>query len=233
MLEVNLAEREAEFQQKVAEHTQMITQLKSDIDSENMEKNAIQERLQTELERSENDYQERLKQLALQKEEEIRTLQTKASTYEQMTQTLRQQIESKEIEISQFKEQLTVKIVDKIVFSSGRATINADGRKVLDTVGEFLKQNLEGHQIQVNGHTDSVPIGRSMQDKFPTNWELSTARAVNVARYLQENADIPPDKLSAVGNGQYHPIADNDTPEGRALNRRIEIILIPELPVSE
>lgn len=153
--------------------------------------------------------------------------------YEEMTETLQQQIESKEIEFSQYKEELTVKIVDKIVFSSGRAAINVEGRQVLDTVGDFLKQYLDGREIQVNGHTDAVPIGAEMQDKYPTNWELSTARAVNVVRYLQEYADIPPEKLSAVGHGQYHPIADNDTPEGRALNRRIEIVLTPELPLSE
>ena len=96
-----------------------------------------------------------------------------------------------------------------------------------------MKQNLEGRQIIVEGHTDTVPISAAGRDKFPTNWELSTTRAVNVVRYIQRAADIPPSKLSSVGYGEYRPIADNDTSEGRALNRRIEIVLMPELRRTE
>ena len=234
VLKDNISAHESEYQQKIEAHNQMIAQLKDDIESGNMEKITIQSRLQEELDRSKAEYEERqqLQELALLKEKEIEALQTEAETYNKMTEILKEQIEAKNIEIKQVKERLTVKIVNKIVFASGRATINAEGQKVLDTVGEFLKQNLEDRQIQVGGHTDAVPIGSEFQEKYPTNWELSTARAVNVVRYLQKAADIRASKLSAVGYGEFQPVASNDTPEGRALNRRIEIVLIPELPES-
>ena len=125
-----------------------------------------------------------------------------------------------------------MKIVNRIVFDTGSAEVNAEGLQVLNTVGELLKKSLEGREIRVEGHTDSRTIGPELAEKYPTNWELSVARAVNVVRYLQEKVKIPPSKLYAVGYGPYRPIADNDTEEGRALNRRIEIVLTPELKRS-
>ena len=78
--------------------------------------------------------------------------------------------------------------------------------------------------IVVEGHTDNVGVGKSLQSIYPTNWELSTARATAVVRFLQDKAEINPERLSAVGFSYYKPIADNDTEDGRAQNRRIELI---------
>src|SRR5208282_3813798 len=88
-----------------------------------------------------------------------------------------------------------------------------------------LKQ-VTDKRISIEGHTDNMPISDALKDKYPTNWELSTARATTVARFLQEKGGIDPTLLSAVGYGEYHPIASNDTVEGRAKNRRIEIVLL-------
>ena len=86
---------------------------------------------------------------------------------------------------------------------------------------------MQDKAIRVEGHTDNVPIAPSLRVRFATNWELSTARATAVVRYLQDKAGIAPDHLIASGYGEYRPLSPNTTPEGRAQNRRIEIVLVP------
>lgn len=235
-LEQEVSKREAEYQQQNEQHNQMIQKLQEDIASGSMEKETIQKRLQDELDRSKQDFQKRLDQLAQEKEQqaqEVQKLQSLATTYEKLAQDLKKEIDEKTVTLEQYKEQLTVNIVDKILFASGQATVNAEGRKVLNKIGELLKQNIEGRQIRVEGHTDNIPIGDEIVEKYPSNWELSTARAVNVVHYLQDVGKIPASKLSAAGYGEYRPIADNATKEGRAMNRRIEIVLMPELERKE
>jgi len=117
-------------------------------------------------------------------------------------------------------------VVDKILFDSGEARIKEDGLKVLQRVVDIL-QTVKDKNILIEGHTDNVPIVGRLAQRYPTNWELSHARAINVTRYLQEKG-IDPRILSATAYGEYQPIADNSTPEGRAKNRRIAIILLPK-----
>jgi chemotaxis protein MotB len=110
-----------------------------------------------------------------------------------------------------------------VLFGSGDASLNETVHSVLDGIIKIAKHN---HlSIQVEGHTDNQPIGTA---KFPSNWELSTLRAVNILRYLQNNGDIPAKRLVAVGFAEYQPTASNDTPEGRRKNRRIVILFRPE-----
>jgi len=116
-----------------------------------------------------------------------------------------------------------LKMKDKILFASGSATIGADGREALKKVAEALR-GLKGKAIRVEGHTDNVPTGAG--GAFASNWELSAARALAVVRFLQE-AGIDPTRLSGAGFGEFQPIQSNETPEGRSLNRRIDITLVP------
>ena len=116
-------------------------------------------------------------------------------------------------------------MVDKILFDSGSADVKKDGKKVLDRVAEILRK-VTDKQIRIEGHTDNVKIGPRIAKKFPTNWELSNARATNVVRYLQEKG-VDPKLLSPAGYAEYKPIESNDTEEGKSKNRRIEIVLIP------
>jgi chemotaxis protein MotB len=110
---------------------------------------------------------------------------------------------------------------DKSYYDSGSAVLRPQTEKILDAVASFLKKNL--NLIQVEGNTDNVPITTSI---YPTNWELSTARAVNVVRYLYEKDHIAPTRLSAKGNGEFHPRKANATPEERQENRRVDIVLL-------
>jgi chemotaxis protein MotB len=147
-------------------------------------------------------------------------LEKKSAEYQALASSLQGEIEAGRVEVSELKGKLTVKMKDKILFASGSATVGQDGRVALRKVAEALR-GVQGRVIRIEGHTDDVPTGGGA---FPSNWELSAARALAVVRYLQENG-VDPSRLAGAGYGQYQPIAPNDSPEGRSQNRRIEIVL--------
>jgi chemotaxis protein MotB len=147
-------------------------------------------------------------------------------TKQKIENSMKEQIEAQEIKIEEIEGKLKVTFVDKILFDTGSVEINQRGKEVLLTIAGSLKEN-ENQNIVVEGHTDNVPIGMVLRDRFPTNWELSAARATAVVRFLQDNGGLKPERLTASGYSYYRPVASNDTEEGRSQNRRIEIILIP------
>lgn len=159
-------------------------------------------------------------------DEKAKIEQEKLSLAELMN-SLEKEMEAKEIEITELKGRLTVNLMDKVLFDSGKARVKKAGREVLDKIAKNLLNKYPDRAILVEGHTDNVPIGRELSVTFPTNWELSNARATSAVRYLQEHGNVDPARLSAIGYAEYHPIDTNDTEEGRAKNRRIEIILLP------
>jgi chemotaxis protein MotB len=159
-----------------------------------------------------------------QKDKEISDLE---KTRQEIENSLKEQIAQKNIKIEEIEGKLKVTFVDKILFDSGSVKIKPKGREVLLTLAESFKEN-EAQSIVVEGHTDDVQIGSALQDRFPTNWELSAARATSVVRFLQEKGTIAPERLTASGYSFYKPVDTNETDEGRKQNRRIEIILIPE-----
>jgi chemotaxis protein MotB len=136
-------------------------------------------------------------------------------------------LEKGKITIQQIRDRLTITVVDRVLFESGSDAITPEGRDVLNRVGAALK-DVRDRQIHISGHTDNVQIGPSLRGRFNTNWELSTARATSVVRYLVDHADIAPQLLTAVGHAYTKPVADNDSDEGRSRNRRIEITLYPK-----
>ncbi len=150
-------------------------------------------------------------------------LEKKSGEYEQLATSLRSEIDAGRIELMELRGRTTVKMKDKILFASGSATIGAEGKDALRKVAEALR-GLQGKVIRVEGHTDNVPTGSS--GPFPSNWELSAARALAVVHYLQDGG-VDPTRISGAGHAQFQPIATNDTPDGRSLNRRIEIVLVP------
>lgn len=160
---------------------------------------------------------------ATQKDDEINRLK---GTYDSLVRDLKGEIAKGQIKVTQVRDKLSVQLVEKILFDSGKAEIKPEGKEVLNKVGNILK-TVTGKQIQIEGYTDSVPIGGALRKQFATNWELSTQRATTVVRFLQENNGLDGRYLSAVGYGPFRPAASNDTAEGRAENRRIEIVLTP------
>ncbi|MDR3122070.1 MAG: flagellar motor protein MotB [Clostridiales bacterium] len=124
------------------------------------------------------------------------------------------------VAIVEEEEQLVLRLNSQILFDSGSARLRPEGRNVMLGLGESFK-DLD-HLIEVQGHTDTVPIHTS---QFPSNWELSTQRATNVVRILQDECGVAPAQLRSTGFGEYQPIGDNTTPEGRQSNRRIDIVV--------
>lgn len=158
------------------------------------------------------------------KEEEIARL---TRTQEALSKSLQDEIAKGNITIQQVRDRLTINMVDRVLFDSGQAQVKPAGMKVLKQVGDVLNQ-ISDKQIRIEGHTDNVPISSKLQDRFKTNWELSTARATTVVRYLIDQGGVDRQYLSAVGYADTQPLASNDSEEGRSSNRRIEIVLYPK-----
>jgi len=163
-----------------------------------------------------------------QQAQKAEQLEKATQTYQDLTKKLEKEIQEGKVEITEMKNRLTMTMVDKIIFPSGSADISKEGKVVLDKVVSILK-DVKDKRIQIEGHTDNVRIVSALKKRFPTNWELSTARATEVVRYLQEKGGIDPVLLSAMGHSEYQPVASNDTEEGKHKNRRIEIVLLPLL----
>ncbi len=116
-------------------------------------------------------------------------------------------------------------LLDQLVFESGEIAIRPEGRQTLDRISEVLKE-VTDKRIKIQGHTDNVPIGPSLKGTYPSNWELSQARAREVVRYLVEEAGVNAEKVSVVGYGDTQPVASNASEEGRIKNRRVEILVL-------
>lgn len=140
---------------------------------------------------------------------------------------MRSQLESKDVTISKLQGKLTVNILDRVMFDSGEAVLKPDGEDVMRKIADILKEHPQ-LSIHVIGHTDNVPIRLGAHSRFASNWELSTARALAAVHFLTEQAGVDPRRLGAAGYGEFRPVADNSTPEGRAKNRRIAVTILPE-----
>ena len=167
--------------------------------------------------------------LELSKKKSVIQLQGKViqlldDTKKTIETSLKDQIAAQKIEVVEEEDKLKVIFIDKILFDSGSAKINERGMEVLKIVAGSLKGSKD-QGIVVEGHTDNLPLSTSLKKQFPSNWELSTARAAAVVRFLQEQGGIDPQRLSARGFSFYRPVAPNASEEGRHQNRRIEIIL--------
>lgn len=164
--------------------------------------------------------------LAQEKENREKELRAAQVTYGELIDKMRSEISRGEVTISDLQGKLTVNMVEKILFDSGSAEIKSGGKEVLSKVGTILN-DVKDKEIRVEGYSDNLPISPRLQSQYPSNWELSAARAISVVQFLRNTLDVPGERLSASGYGEFRPIADNSTPEGRAQNRRIQIILAP------
>lgn len=134
--------------------------------------------------------------------------------------------EGKGLTVEQRDGKVYVSMENKLLFSSGSWAVNTEGRKAVQQLGQVLAQNPD-IAVLIEGHTDNVPYGGTGQ--LTDNWDLSTKRATSIVQILRENSGIDASNLTAAGRGEYAPIASNQTAEGKAKNRRIEVILTPKL----
>lgn len=159
-------------------------------------------------------------------EEKDKDLEALQRTQEELAQKLAQEVERGNVAIHQSQGELIVDLIDQIVFDSGADEVNAQGKQVLQQVAEAMLK-VPDKILEVRGHTDAMPVSAKLAKQFPTNWELSTQRAINVVRFLQDHSQVPGQRLVAAGFSQYRPLADNKSKMGRRRNRRIEIVLLP------
>jgi len=191
------------------------------------QRGGLQEQVQG-LQTQQADLRKQVDALEQQKAQLLAVSQQNQSQYDSLVKNLTEEVKKGELQVRQYKDMLTVDVAEQLFFDSGRADLKDTGKAVLKKVGEALK-GYEDKVIRVVGHTDNVPIKTKV---FPSNWELSVARATTVVRYLQE-VGIPPERMVASGRAEYQPVAENDTAEGRKKNRRIEITLIDKNLVQE
>src|SRR5512145_2609062 len=165
-------------------------------------------------------------ELAAREQAERAALDEVKATYDRLVRTLQGEIAAREVALERANSRVTVAIADRVLFPSGQATLTPAGERVIDKVGTALA-GVTDRRVLIEGHTDNVPIGPDLKSRFPTNWELSTARATEVVKRLIRHAHLPPDRVQPAGRADTDPVTSNDTDDGRQRNRRIEIILLP------
>ena len=212
------------------EKEKVITELQQEKTTLEQQKTDLQQQ-KTTLEKDKASLQQQADSLEKQKSSLEEANQQRQAQYEKLAQQMSAEVEKGELKVRQYQNMLSVDVAEQIFFDSGHANIKASGQAVLNKLGEVLK-GYDNKVIRVVGHTDNVPLAKTLRAKFPTNWELSVSRATNVVRALQD-AGVPPDRMVASGRGEYEPIAPNDSPEGKQKNRRIEIMLIDANLVNE
>lgn len=163
-----------------------------------------------------------------QEVQQVQQLQYMNSTYQQLNQSLQTEVNSDQVKVRQLQNRLEVTMVNAILFPEGGWELHQQGQQELNKIVPAL-QGVAGKQIVIEGYTDNLPILPPLSGRFPTNWDLSAARAISVVRFLVAQG-LDPNQLSAVAFGQYRPIGPNDTPEGRAQNRRINIAIQDQTP---
>ena len=180
------------------------------------------ERLKKELEQVRADREAQEAKLAKVKRE----VQTVGKEIDRITRALEEKF-GKSLVVTQHQDRLVLTMLGQILFESGKSQLTPLGLDIMKQVGEVLA-TLPNKNIQVEGHTDNNPIYGRLQQQYPTNWELSTARATTVLRYLIEQTGMNPRDFAATGYADTRPAVANDTEENQAQNRRVEIVLYPE-----
>ncbi len=179
--------------------------------------------------RSPNDL-DKIDNLSSELEQEKQARQELLRAKKELEEQLKKEIEEKQIRLEMLNKGLVITFVDEVLFDSGKATIRKEANSILDRVANVLNDQVRDRNIAIEGHTDNQPIVKS---NWTSNWELSTARATSVLHYLVDNKNIAPQRLSAVGYGEFHPIKSNNTAAGRQQNRRVEITILPETIVKK
>ena len=216
------AQLEAQYRQEIA----ALATAQSQLGDELAAVAADREALSTELAAAREQAAALEQELAARRQAEQAALEEVTATYERLVSALQGEIAAKDVALERANARVTVAIVDRVLFPSGQAALTPAGERVIDKVAAALAAAAD-RRVLVEGHTDDVPIGPDLRQRFPSNWELSTARATEVVKRLIAQARIAPERLQPAGRADTDPVMSNDTEEGRRRNRRIEIILLP------
>jgi chemotaxis protein MotB len=161
-------------------------------------------------------------------EKRLRTLATDAVASDAEVRKLQSELASIGVTVTPRGASISVALADKLLFNAGQVLVHDRAREKLLTVGAVLKKRFPDRLISIEGHSDSSPPDK-MAAYYPTNWELSTARAISVLRFLTDELGLAPERICAAGFADCRPVAEEDSDEGRAANRRVEIVVQPPL----
>ncbi len=160
--------------------------------------------------------------------EKISRLKSELSELErakkELEDRLSQEIEDKEVKVEMLAKGLVITFVEEVLFDSGKAVLREDSSAKLDKVSSVIQTVVPDLSIGIEGHTDNQPIKYS---SWKSNWELSSARALSVLHFLSDKGGVRPERLAAIGYGEYRPVTSNDDKIGRQKNRRVEIVILP------
>lgn len=179
-----------------------------------------------ELEREMANLQSKLKEAEGQSKEKEQELSELERAKAELERSLKNEIGEYRAKLEMTERGLVITFLAEVFFDSGKDVIRTDGQEALSKVAEVLNNNVADSSVAVEGHTDNDPIKYSA---WKSNWELSCSRALAVVHYLIEEGRVRAERLSANGYGEFRPVADNDTPEGKRKNRRVEIVILPGL----
>ncbi len=212
--EKELADLKKQLKDERDQHLKELKQLKEEYDKKTSELNRQIAAF--------NDEISELKKLTKKQKEELERMQSQADELENQ---LQEEIQKGEIRLKRFHNKLIINIDDKISFDSGSAALKPAVLPALEKISRILADYPE-NQIIVEGHTDNVPIKTA---QFRNNWQLSTERGLSVLEYLLKHKKLDPTRFSVAGYGEYQPLVPNNSPKNRALNRRVDIVVIPRL----
>ena len=192
-----------------------------DSESTNQSLRGKLDELRAQLRRQQEAHQRELTQVERQKTQESNEL---LDAQRELTESLKKELGDAKAKLAMTERGLVLTFLDEILFDSGKAVVKEEGLQTLDKVVKVLKETVPDSPVAVEGHTDNEPIKYS---GWLSNWELSSGRALSVVHRFIENEGVAPQRLQAVGFGEFHPVASNDTAEGRGQNRRVEIVILP------
>ncbi len=190
------------------------------------------DKLQDELRRANDQRSREVRELTEEKERAARLSAAEQAeessgmveAQRRLAESLKKELGDARAKLEMTERGLVLTFLDEIFFDSGKAVVKQEGAPTLQKVSVVLKETVPDSLVAVEGHTDNEPIRYS---GWKSNWELSSARALAVVHYLTESQDLTPERLRAVGFGEYHPVSSNDTLEGRRQNRRVEVVILP------
>ena len=181
------------------------------------------------LKQVERDYSDRLQRLEeLSAKEKAQMREEMGTMRNELNKRLEQKVRENSVLVQKIKGLTVIEIGEAELFGSAQADLTKQGAGIIGALSGVLN-DYPSYQVRVEGHTDSVPIGENLKSTFASNWELSTARATNVIRYMIYGLKVVPERLSAVGYAHYRPVGDNNTAEGRAKNRRIRMVVFKSI----
>ena len=181
------------------------------------------ERLMAERERA---IREAEAEKARETQQKVKQVDELLEAQRQLAESLKKELGDARAKLERTERGLVLTFLDEIFFDSGKATVKPEGEQSLEKVAKVLKETVPDSPVAVEGYTDNQPIRYS---GWKSNWELSSARALAVVHYFSESQGVAPERLRAVGFGEFHPVASNDVPEGQRQNRRVEVVILPKI----